>query len=248
MDADFSHHPKFIPHMIKIQKDTGADIVTGTRYRSKGELVGGVHGWDLRRRLTSCGANILADFLLNPGVSDLTGSFRLYKKEVLISVIEKTESKGFGFQMERKSCQKRTYPATQLYPFQYQEYFRPSLAFCNYITNESLCSDGQSKSSRLPCRRTSYHLCRSCIRWQQAWRWRDRSIPQKFGLVMVERLDLQTKKFNLVCGLPFWVSYCLNTQSQFKLSYLESADLHLSLQSCKKCDLAEAMARLLFWY
>jgi dolichol-phosphate mannosyltransferase len=100
MDADFSHHPKFIPEFIKIQKETGADIVTGTRYRSKNGLVGGVYGWDLKRKLTSQGANILADFLLNPGVSDLTGSFRLYKKEALVKVIEKTQSKGYTFQME----------------------------------------------------------------------------------------------------------------------------------------------------
>lgn len=37
---------------------------------------GGVYGWDLRRKLVSRGANFLADLMLNPGVSDLTGSFR----------------------------------------------------------------------------------------------------------------------------------------------------------------------------
>ena len=82
MDADFSHHPKFIPDMIRVQAATNADIVTGTRYRSytpKGlndYMLGGVSGWDAKRKLTSQGANILADFLLAPGVSDLTGSFR----------------------------------------------------------------------------------------------------------------------------------------------------------------------------
>ena len=106
MDADFSHHPKFIPDMVKIQAATNADIVTGTRYRSytpKGlstNMTGGVYGWDAKRKLTSQGANILADFLLAPGVSDLTGSFRLYKKDAVIKVIEATESKGFTFQME----------------------------------------------------------------------------------------------------------------------------------------------------
>ncbi|KAK5071613.1 dolichol-P-mannose synthesis [Lithohypha guttulata] len=106
MDADFSHHPKFIKDFIKLQSATGCDIVTGTRYRSykpKGldqKMIGGVYGWDAKRKLTSQGANILADFLLAPGVSDLTGSFRLYKKEAVIKVIEATESKGFTFQME----------------------------------------------------------------------------------------------------------------------------------------------------
>ena len=100
MDADFSHHPKFIPEFVRIQKETKASIVTGTRYASKNGLVGGVYGWDYMRKLTSCGANIIADFMLNPGVSDLTGSFRLYKKEALVKVIGETKSKGYTFQME----------------------------------------------------------------------------------------------------------------------------------------------------
>jgi dolichol-phosphate mannosyltransferase len=41
-----------------------------------------------------------ADTLLRPGVSDLTGSFRLYKKDVLQNVITKVQSKGYVFQME----------------------------------------------------------------------------------------------------------------------------------------------------
>ncbi len=96
MDADFSHHPKFLPRMIELQKAGGYDIVTGTRYAGDG----GVYGWDLKRKLISRGANLFADTALRPGVSDLTGSFRLYKREVLQNVIESTESKGYTFQME----------------------------------------------------------------------------------------------------------------------------------------------------
>ncbi|OQE41175.1 hypothetical protein PENCOP_c005G07953 [Penicillium coprophilum] len=100
MDADFSHHPKFIPEMIRIQEETDADIVTGTRYANRGAIKGGVYGWDLFRKFTSRTANLIADVMLMPGVSDLTGSFRLYKKAVLEKVILKTESKGYSFQME----------------------------------------------------------------------------------------------------------------------------------------------------
>ena len=96
MDADFSHHPKFIPRMIQKQKEADYDIVTGTRYAGDG----GVYGWDLKRKLVSRGANLFADTVLQPGVSDLTGSFRLYKKAVLDDVIHSTESKGYSFQME----------------------------------------------------------------------------------------------------------------------------------------------------
>lgn len=96
MDADFSHHPRFIPRMVALQRAGQYDIVTGTRYAGDG----GVFGWDLRRKLVSRGANLFADTVLRPGVSDLTGSFRLYKRAVLERVIASTESKGYTFQME----------------------------------------------------------------------------------------------------------------------------------------------------
>lgn len=96
MDADFSHHPKFLPEMIAKQKEGDWDIVTGTRYAGNG----GVFGWDLKRKMVSRGANLFADTVLRPGVSDLTGSFRLYKKAVLQEVMNRTESKGYTFQME----------------------------------------------------------------------------------------------------------------------------------------------------
>ena len=96
MDADLSHHPKFIPEFIKKQRETGADIVTGTRYAHGG----GIHGWDLNRKLTSRVANFLASTLLAPAASDLTGSFRLYKKNVLEKALKSVKSRGYVFQME----------------------------------------------------------------------------------------------------------------------------------------------------
>ncbi len=49
---------------------------------------------------SSKGANFLADFLLNPGVSDLTGSFRLYERKVLEEILPQIRCKGYAFQME----------------------------------------------------------------------------------------------------------------------------------------------------
>lgn len=121
--------PKFIPEMIKLQKAHNLDIVTGTRYSSTpspksrsgvsvGLGPGGVHGWDLKRKLVSRGANYLADTVLQPGVSDLTGSFRsvlsfvktptrhklttsrLYRLPVIKDIISRCTSKGYVFQME----------------------------------------------------------------------------------------------------------------------------------------------------
>ncbi|KAA0192791.1 Dolichol-phosphate beta-D-mannosyltransferase, partial [Fasciolopsis buskii] len=96
MDADLSHHPKFIPEFIKLQKENNYDIVTGTRYA----LTGGVSGWDLRRKFISRTANYVAQILLRPSASDLTGSFRLYKRDVLKDLVSRCTSKGYVFQME----------------------------------------------------------------------------------------------------------------------------------------------------
>lgn len=96
MDADFSHHPEAIPEFIAKQKSQDYDIVTGTRYAGDG----GVFGWDFKRKLISRGANFLASIVLRPHVSDLTGSFRLYKTDVLKKIIDVTQSKGYVFQME----------------------------------------------------------------------------------------------------------------------------------------------------
>lgn len=52
------------------------------------------------RKLTSRVANHIADLLLNPCVSDLTGSFRLYKKEILKYLIGQSKARGYVFQME----------------------------------------------------------------------------------------------------------------------------------------------------
>ncbi|VDL90087.1 unnamed protein product [Schistocephalus solidus] len=77
-------------------KSVDYDIVTGTRYACGG----GVCGWNLKRKVISRCANFLAHLLLRPKASDLTGSFRLYKKEVLKQLIESSVSRGYVFQME----------------------------------------------------------------------------------------------------------------------------------------------------
>ncbi|XP_034826169.1 dolichol-phosphate mannosyltransferase subunit 1 [Maniola hyperantus] len=96
MDADLSHHPKFIPSFIELQKKHDFDLVSGTRYKDGG----GVYGWDFKRKLISRGANFITQLLLRPNTSDLTGSFRLYKKDILQKLIDSCVSKGYVFQME----------------------------------------------------------------------------------------------------------------------------------------------------
>lgn len=96
MDADMSHHPQHIPQFIKKQTEGNFDIVTGTRYAQGG----GTAGWDFKRVLASRGANLLATLLLQPQISDLTGSFRLYKKTVLQDLMRAVKGRAYVFQME----------------------------------------------------------------------------------------------------------------------------------------------------
>eukprot|EP00602_Paraphysomonas_sp_CaronLab_P006025 CAMPEP_0185017652 /NCGR_PEP_ID=MMETSP1103-20130426/579_1 /TAXON_ID=36769 /ORGANISM="Paraphysomonas bandaiensis, Strain Caron Lab Isolate" /LENGTH=232 /DNA_ID=CAMNT_0027547163 /DNA_START=65 /DNA_END=760 /DNA_ORIENTATION=+ len=96
MDADMSHHPRHIAEFIRKQKESDYDVVTGTRYANGG----GIAGWDMKRVITSRGANLLANILMNPDVSDLTGSFRLYKKKVLEDLMQSVRGRTYVFQME----------------------------------------------------------------------------------------------------------------------------------------------------
>jgi hypothetical protein len=46
----------------------------------------------------------MANLLLWPGVTDLTGSFRLYKKAVIEDLIKSVKGKTYVFQMEVGTC------------------------------------------------------------------------------------------------------------------------------------------------
>ena len=82
--------------MISLQSEGNFDVVSGTRYSGKDA---GVCGWDLKRKIISRGANLLTQIMLRPNASDLTGSFRLYKKDVLQTLVESCVSKGYVFQV-----------------------------------------------------------------------------------------------------------------------------------------------------
>ncbi|CAF0732157.1 unnamed protein product [Adineta steineri] len=96
MDVDLSHHPRYIPDFIAKQREGDYDIVTGSRYLPGG----GVAGWSLSRKVISCGANYLTQLLLRPPISDVTGSFRLYRKSLFDTLVNQCTSKGYVFQME----------------------------------------------------------------------------------------------------------------------------------------------------
>lgn len=95
MDADFSHHPRYLPAFLQAIEQ--ADLVIGSRY------IRGSHtsGWSLLRRLISSSGNMFARVLLGIPVRDCTTGFRCYRLEVLRSLdLDIIQSEGYAFQVE----------------------------------------------------------------------------------------------------------------------------------------------------
>ena len=94
MDADFSHHPRYIPEMLKAIE--GADLVIGSRYVPTGEV-----RYPFHRRLLSRTANMVAKVALGLHPRDCTAGFRLYRDYTLKSIpLESVFSNGYSFLIE----------------------------------------------------------------------------------------------------------------------------------------------------
>jgi len=96
MDADFSHHPIYLPRFIEALEN-GADLAIGSRYIQGG----GVKGWGLNRKIISKGGSTYAKVILGLPLNDLTGGYKCFKREVLESIgLDKVRSNGYSFQIE----------------------------------------------------------------------------------------------------------------------------------------------------
>lgn len=95
MDADFSHHPQYIPALLAGMEN--ADVMIGSRYVPGG----GVKDWPLLRRLMSWGVNTYARLLLGLSPRDCSGAFRCYRVELLRKLdLNSIRSRGYSFQEE----------------------------------------------------------------------------------------------------------------------------------------------------
>ncbi|HZU34893.1 MAG TPA: polyprenol monophosphomannose synthase [Gemmataceae bacterium] len=95
MDADFSHHPRYLPALLGGMADH--DVMIGSRY-VKG---GGAVNWPLSRRLMSRGVNLVVRLLMGIRARDTSGAFRCYRVELLRRTnLERLLSRGYSFQQE----------------------------------------------------------------------------------------------------------------------------------------------------
>lgn len=101
MDADFSHHPRYVPAMLAGMENAdgtpAVDVMIGSRYVSGG----GVEGWPLRRHFMSRAINVYTRTLLGLTARDCSGAFRCYRTETLARLdFDAIRSRGYSFQEE----------------------------------------------------------------------------------------------------------------------------------------------------
>src|SRR5204863_4122511 len=95
MDADFSHHPQYVPAILAGME--AADVSIGSRYCPGG----GTKDWPLKRRLMSWGVNTYARCLLGLKPRDCSGAFRCFRVDLLRKVeMDSIKSRGYSFQEE----------------------------------------------------------------------------------------------------------------------------------------------------
>ncbi len=96
MDADGSHAPEQL-HLLLERIDAGADLVLGSRYVPGGTVV----NWPWHREVLSRGGNIYSRLALGVKVSDITGGYRAYRREVLETLdLDAIASHGYCFQVD----------------------------------------------------------------------------------------------------------------------------------------------------
>lgn len=95
MDADFSHHPRYLPGILAGMDSH--DIMIGSRYIRGG----GCENWPWKRRLISLSVNALVRLLMRIPARDCSGAYRCYRVARLPDArLERTVSRGYSFQQE----------------------------------------------------------------------------------------------------------------------------------------------------
>ncbi len=100
MDADFSHHPRYLPAMIAGMDppgDRAVDVMIGSRYVPGGGTV----DWPFRRKLMSRAVNVYARWMLWLAAKDCSGGYRCYRVATLAKLdLDQIRSRGYSFQEE----------------------------------------------------------------------------------------------------------------------------------------------------
>jgi len=100
MDADGSHRVEDLPAMLSAARNQSTDskvIVLGTRWMPGGSVV----NWPRSRQLLSKSGTRYARLALRIPLNDLTGGFRVYSRNLLLSLkLDQMFATGYCFQIE----------------------------------------------------------------------------------------------------------------------------------------------------
>jgi len=80
MDADFSHHPKYIPHLLEAMHD--ADMAIGSRFVGGGKDV----NRGIIRRIITFLAGVYVRVSLKLKIRDVSSGYRCFKRKVLEAI------------------------------------------------------------------------------------------------------------------------------------------------------------------
>lgn len=99
MDADFSHNPHDLEHLLEACQHGGADIAIGSRYIKGVNVV----NWPMSRVLLSYFASYYVRTITGMPIMDPTAGFKCYRREVLETLnLNEIRFVGYAFQIEVK--------------------------------------------------------------------------------------------------------------------------------------------------
>jgi dolichol-phosphate mannosyltransferase len=95
MDADFSHHPRYLSAILAGMPNR--DVMIGSRYVPGGGTV----NWPASRKIISRSVNLLVRLLFRMPARDASGAYRCYRVSKLRNVpLDQILSQGYSFQQE----------------------------------------------------------------------------------------------------------------------------------------------------
>lgn len=98
IDADFSHHPAYVPTLVR--EAAGHDLVIGSRYVPGGAI----ERWELWRRLLSWGGNLYVRIVTGSPIRDNTAGFSCMRADFLRRVpFERVRADGYAWWFELRS-------------------------------------------------------------------------------------------------------------------------------------------------
>lgn len=99
MDADFSHNPRHLKEFLTTIATGEYDAVLGSRYVPGG----GISNWSKFRLFISRGGSIYARLVLRHPITDWTGGFNAWSRQLLERLdLATIRSRGYSFQIELK--------------------------------------------------------------------------------------------------------------------------------------------------